>query len=127
MIADVVAAAGPRALTPDVPEEERLRLARNERFRAAAEKCARLRYAAMHQRQAALAKANQSVQHKAANGLGEKVASIDPEVYFQMRAIYGDECWADGEFVAAFLRDNPQCRVKVTRGTRGQSYEGRGR
>lgn len=124
---DLIVAAGPRALTPDVPEDERKRLAKNERFRAAAEKCARLRYHAMHERQAALASANQQVQHKAMNGLGEKVASIDAEVYFQMRAIYGDWVWSDPEFVEAFLRDNPACRVKVTRGTRGQEYGGRSR
>lgn len=127
MTPELILKAGPRALTPDVPEEVRRDLGKLETFRKAAEDCARLRYAEMHRRQTAIAQANQQIEHKACNGLGEKVATIDTEVYFQMRALYGDECWSDPEFVKAFLRDNPACRVKTTRGTRGQEYAGRGR
>jgi hypothetical protein len=45
---------------------------------------------------------------------------IDGETYFQMRALYGDGCWGDPEFIEAFHRDNPAARVNTTRGTRGQ-------
>lgn len=127
MIADVVAKAGPRALTPDVPEEERLRLAKNERFRKAAEDLARRQQVEMFRRQDAIAKENQAIEYKSCDGIGEKVGSIDAEIWLSMMVKYGNQCWSDPEFVAAFLRDNPACRVKTTRGTRGQEYGGRGR
>lgn len=120
MIADLVNVAGPRALTPDVPEEDRKILAANGSFREAATLAARKRYVAMHQRQRAIAQDLQRTEHKTVDGLGQHVGRIDAEAYFQMRALYGDDCWADPEFVDAFLRDNPACRVKTTRGTRGQ-------
>lgn len=119
MISTLIEKIGPRGLTPDVPEEDRLRLAANERFRKAAEDCARLRYAAMHQRQAQMARDLQSVEHKSVNGLGQHYLRVDRETYFQMRALFGEECWSDSEFIDAFHRDNPQCRVKTTRDTKG--------
>lgn len=120
-----VTKAGVRALTPDVPfstAREILRSPRFQLFRTAAAHCARLRHAAMLRRQTAIARDNAATTHKAVNGLGEKVASIDAEIYFQMRAKYGEACWDDPEFVSAFLRDNPACRVTTTRGTKGQEY-----
>lgn len=120
MIAGLVQKIGPRGLTPDVPEEERKQLARNERFRKAAEDCARLRYVNMHARQAQIARDLQSVEHKNVNGLGQHYMRVDAETYFQVRALYGDDVWSDPEFIEAFHRDNPSCRVKTTRGTRGQ-------
>ena len=117
---ELLKAAGPRALTPDVPEEHRLTLAGDKEFRERALIAARKRYVAMHQRQTAIAQDLQSVEHKTVEGLGQHYMRIDAETYFQMRALYGDECWNDPEFVEAHYRDNPACRVKTTRGTRGQ-------
>lgn len=127
MIAEIIEKAGPRALTPDVPEEERMRLAKNEPFRKAAEDLARNQQVQMFRRQDAIAKENEQIEHKACNGIGEKVGSIDAEIWLSMMQKYGQHCWDDPEFVAAFLRDNPACRVKTTRGTKGQEYGGRGR
>lgn len=122
MIADIIKQAGPKALTPDVPEEDRIILAGDHAFREAATIAARKRYVAMNQRQEAIARDLQQNEHKTANGLGQHVARIDAEAYFQMRALYGELCWDDPEFMAAYIRDNPACRVNTTRGTRGQEF-----
>ena len=119
---ELLKAAGPRALTPDIPEEHRITLAGDREFRERALIEARKRYVAMHARQTAIARDLQTVEHKTVNGLGQHYMRIDAETYFQMRALYGDDCWADPEFIEAFHRDNPACRVKTTRGTRGQEF-----
>jgi hypothetical protein len=117
---DLIRAIGPRALTPDVPDEIRHDLAKNQAFRDAATVEARRRYVEMHKRQTAIAHDLMQGEHKSMEGLGQHYMRIDGEAYLQMRALYGDECWNDPEFVEAYYRDNPACRVKTTRGTRGQ-------
>jgi hypothetical protein len=117
---DLVKAIGPRAITPDVPEECRIVLGTDAAFKEAAATAARKRYVAMHARQQAIAQDLQQNEHKSVNGLGQHYMRIDAETYFQCRGLYGDDCWNDPEFVEAFHRDNPACRVKTTRGTRGQ-------
>lgn len=117
-----------RLLNPHMPKEQREELGRSSAFakaRAAIAEGARRQQAGMHEEMRAVARANSAIEHKAVNGLGEKVATIPQSVFNQMRAIYGDACWEDPEFMRAFLRDNPACRVKTTRGTRGQEYAGR--
>jgi hypothetical protein len=122
---EFVAALGPHAIGPDVPVETRREIKRSPRFEAfrkAAEYCARLRHVEMNQRQQAIGRFNEQIEYKTVDGLGTKVGEIDMEMYFQMRAKYGDDCWDDPEFIKAFLRDNPAARIKTTRGTKGQSY-----
>lgn len=122
MIAEIVAKAGPRALTPDVPEEERKVLAANQSFRSAATNEARQQQVDMIREQEAVAKANQSVEHKAVNGLGTKVGSVTPRIWLSMMQKFGNDCWDNPDFVNWFLREEPACRVTTSRGTRGQQY-----
>ena len=126
-----IASAGPRALTPDVPVEVRHEIAkapaRFETFLRAAEKCARLRHVVMQREQRAIARELEATSFKAVDGLGVPYLRITQEEYLAMRAKYGDECWNDPAFIEAYRRDNEYCRIKVTRGTRGQEYGGRPR
>ena len=119
MISESVAA---RLLTPDTPEEIKIRLGSDHEFRELAKLAARKRYNAMTLRQQALKQDLDSFTTKSVNGLGQHYMRIDAEMYYQMRTIYGEECWDDPEFVQAFHDDprNEYCRVRTTRGTKGQ-------
>jgi hypothetical protein len=117
-----------RLLTPDTTPEERKELAESQTWKGAQrekfEKFARAQQAWIHRIVGKVAQENRATEHKAVDGLGEKVGSIPYPVYMQMRALYGDNCWDDPEFMEAFFRDNPQLRVATRRGTRGQEYSG---
>lgn len=112
-------------MTPFLPKEELETVSDTETYRQTKEaiaEMARQQQSMMHMEHAALGKMNGSIEHKAVEGMGEKIGSIPMATYMQMRREYGDECWSDPAFVREFLRDNPGCRVKVTRGTKGQLY-----
>lgn len=117
---DVLPKCSPRVLRPDLPEEHKIVLGNNISFREAARYAARKRYIAMNKRQAAIARDLDSYEHKSVDGLGQHYLRVDAEIVAQMQAKYGQDCWGDDEFIEAFHRDNPACRVKTTRGTRGQ-------
>ncbi len=122
-----IAAAGPRAITPDTPKELVQEIARSPRFMAlslAALELARHQTTGMLNRQTEIGRENHNTTFKATS-FGEPYMRIDAQEYFAMRAKYGESCWDDPEFVEAYRRDNPYCRVKPTRGTKGQEYGGR--
>src|SRR3977135_351880 len=50
-------------------------------------------------RQERINQANQRIEHRLVEGLGEKVAEIDRELYFQMQLIHGWDCWSDPDFL----------------------------
>ncbi len=122
-----IASAGPRAITPDTPKELVREIARSPRFMAlslAALELARHQTTGMLNRQTEIGRENHDITFKATS-FGEPYMRIDAQEYFAMRAKYGESCWDDPEFVEAYRRDNPYCRVKPTRGTKGQEYGGR--
>ncbi len=122
-----IAAAGPRAITSETPKELVREIARSPRFMAlslAALELARHQTAGMLNRQTEIGRENHAITFKATS-FGEPYMRIDSQEYFAMRAKYGESCWDDPEFVEAYRRDNPYCRVKPTRGTKGQEYGGR--
>jgi hypothetical protein len=43
-----------------------------------------------------------------ADGRGQAIASIPPRIYMRWHQQYPG-CWKDKQFVAEFLKDNPQC------------------
>lgn len=120
-----------RLFSPDMPIEQRRELANSptwnaqEREKVVAK--AREQNALQHRESDMVAKALAGTEHKAVDGLGEKVGSIPYLTYMQMRVDHGDDCWSDPGFIAAFFRDNPQLRVKTNYGTHGQEYAGNGR
>ena len=119
-------------MSPEMMDaEDRKELAQspawNAQERARIEAKARMQQAWILRTADAIANKNRQIEHKAVDGLGEKYGEIPYAAYMQMRALYGDTCWDDPGFIEAFFRDNPQLRVKVTRGTRGQEYAGRAR
>lgn len=54
-------------------------------------------------RQTAIARVVNSVGSLSIPGIGQKIATIDPRLYFRMRA----EAGGDPEFIHSYLRDNP--------------------
>ncbi len=122
---DLIIKAGPRALRPDVPVEVRQEIAKSEelrKFREVATATARIQQAKMHAELKAVGRDNERAEFKAANGLGTLHARVPQMVIEHMRALYGDDCWSDEAFVEDFLKHHPECRVKTTRGTKGQEY-----
>jgi hypothetical protein len=61
-------------------------------------------------RQAAIAKRMQAQGSRRVDGIGQKIGGIDPRLYFRWHQ-EKPGCWRDKNFVAEFLRDNPQCRA----------------
>ncbi len=64
-------------------------------------------------RQHKINQANRHLETRVVEGIGHKVASIDLGVFVQMRNLHGPACWNDPDFIAAFLRDNPACALKL--------------
>lgn len=120
MTPEVLAKAGPKALTPDVPHgtiKEAFKL--SPKLKEAAANVARLAQVRMLAQQRAIAQELRSQVHKNVDGLGTPYLRVTQEEYFAMRAKYGDGCWEDPKFVDAYHRDNSYARVPVTRNTRG--------
>lgn len=62
-------------------------------------------------RQGKLGKIN-AKDHRSIDGLGEMIARIDSSSYHYWTHKEGADCWSDKSFMNAYLRDNPQARVK---------------
>src|SRR4029077_7722800 len=58
-------------------------------------------------RQERINEANRQIEHRVLEGIGEKVAEIDAELYWQMTYLYGEDCWADPDFIEDTLAKNP--------------------
>src|SRR5882724_9410201 len=105
-----------RALSPDAPEEIITQLSKSPALAKHKEefiKGARARQQLMIWRQERLNSVNQLLEHRRSEALGEKIASIDMEVYFQMMELYGPDCWGDPKFIEDFLEKNPGTRIRV--------------
>jgi hypothetical protein len=63
-------------------------------------------------RQERINEANRIIEHRVIEGIGEKVAEIDAELYFQMMNLYGEDCWADPDFLEDTLAKNPGLRIR---------------
>jgi hypothetical protein len=64
---------------------------------------------------------NWQTEFKSANGIGTLYARVSWAAMEQMAMFYKDPDWfKDEKKLNEFLRDNPQFKVKTTRGTRGQ-------
>ena len=114
--------------SPLVPDDVRKTIEKGSTFEAARESwaaLARKQQADLHRLKEAAGRVNNATEYKATNGLGEPVlTNIPMEIAVQMQSLHGPRCWSDPEFIAAFWRDNPAFRARVTRGTRGQEYGG---
>ncbi len=122
---DIIEQAGPRALTMDVPLDVRKEVATSSRFKDMLDMAATItaeRFRARDKAIQEIGKENHQTEWKAADGLGEISARIPHLIMAEMQAKYGRDCWSDDGFIAAFLRDNPQFKVRARRGTRGQEY-----
>ena len=69
-------------------------------------------------RQQRINEANRRIEHRVLEGIGEKVAEIDAELYWQMTYLYGEDCWADPDFIEDTLQKNPGLRLHVKRPVR---------
>lgn len=63
-------------------------------------------------RQKRIAAANARIDRVFVEGLGEVVASIDPDIYHRFGLMYGYETVNSPDFLKSLLRDNPDLRVK---------------
>lgn len=68
----------------------------------------------------AVARETQATEYKTVNGLGQLTHRIPRDEFIAAMGLYGHNCWQDPDFLKAYLRDNPHCRVTTNRGTRGQ-------
>lgn len=50
-------------------------------------------------------------KHRSIDGVGSKIATIPGDAFHFWGKKLGYDCWNDKEFMAEFLRDNPECRV----------------
>jgi hypothetical protein len=130
-VLDFVIEAGPRALTPDVPLEVRLEIAKLDPdgpYRIAVRELSQDRVAHMHRLIDLVSQDNRRIEatqeFKACNGLGYPWYTKPVEVHHYFEALYGTGCWQDEDFVEDFLKHHPGLRIKVTRGTKGQQYVG---
>lgn len=108
-------------LLPEVPVETRKEIFKSPSKRDLKETLlaqARAQQERVVRSQARLNRVNVDGRNKTMS-FGETVGRISMPVYFQMRAIYGEECWNDPEFIEAFFRDNPGCRVKHNFNSKG--------
>ena len=69
-------------------------------------------------RQERINQVNRVLEHRRLEGLGEKVAEIDAEFYWQMVEQYGHGCWADPAFMEDTLKKNPGMRLRINRPVR---------
>lgn len=79
---------------------------------------------ALDEQSLAIARENATTEAKTCS-YGQHVARIPERVVAAVRVRYrpdfnGGDCWADQDFVRAFLRDNPQYLVRTKYGARGQ-------
>ena len=108
-------------LLPEVPVEVRKDIFRSPSKRDLKEKLlaqARAQQEKVVRAQARVNRVNVDGRNKTMT-FGEHIGRISLPVYFQMRALYGDQCWQDPEFVEAFFRDNPGARVKHSYNSKG--------
>jgi hypothetical protein len=121
--------AGPRMLRPDTPSHVREAIASSPSLHWFKIELARRE---VHEREKMLAeirqigRENREIEYKATNGLGMPYCRIPLSVMEQGKKMFGDDCWQDEKFMEDFLEAYPECRIKVTRGTRGQEYGGNG-
>lgn len=133
-VTDFVLEAGPRTFGPDLPLHVREEIAKSPAlgwYRRALRIMKQEAVAQMHASIARTAAENRQIENsqefKATNGLGYPEMRIPVDVWFQMEDIWGAGCWKDDGFRQDFLKNHPELRIKVTRGTRGQEYAGGGR
>lgn len=60
---------------------------------------------------------HRNLEAKDMGKMGRKVASIPPDSYHYWGQRLGYECWGDKQFLAEFLRDNPECGVNYGKRT----------
>ena len=44
--------------------------------------------------------------------LGQLTMVVDPHIYYEMRRIYGRDCWKDKGFRRRFAKDNPSANIR---------------
>lgn len=132
-ITDFVLDAGPRVFGPDLPLHVREEIAKSPTlgwYRRALLIMKQEAVAQMHASIARTAEENRLIENtqefKACDGIGYPKMRIPVDVWYQMEDIWGVGCWKDDDFQEDFLKQHPELRLKITRGTKGQQYvEGR--
>lgn len=64
-------------------------------------------------RQERIAKAMQDADKVWGDDVRE-IACVDSDVYWEMRRLYGEDCWKDGDFFKDMMKKNPAMRVNTT-------------
>lgn len=79
-------------------------------FLAEVETGHRAKIALAQERQERMARARQGMIHN--QHVGERLAVVDPAIYWEMVRIYGPHCWTDERFIKDMVRDNPAMKVR---------------
>lgn len=127
---DFVIDAGPRALTPDVPQHIRLELAKTSVAGPYLDACKLLAQHELEEihREIEFVSLQNSTIDWMATGTHIPEYRIPVSMWEKMQAIFGEDCWQDKDFVEDTLKHHPGLRVIVKRGIHGQQYvNGKGR
>jgi hypothetical protein len=119
---------GPRAFVSDLPKEVRDEIAQSSSldwYKNALTLIAQEQRRQMFSDIRAIGRENRRTERKAINGLGLPYARIPFSVIELFKALYGEDCWKDADFMEDFLKHHPECKFRVKYGTRGQEYSGR--
>ena len=46
-------------------------------------------------------------------GVGQHMGRVQPDIYWRMRQIFGEDCWSDPKFRASYFKHNPAAKVPV--------------
>lgn len=109
--ADGITMFTPRDVRVEISRAPALQSHRDELVRGA-----RCRQVLMLVRQRMIKAVSDMLEHRHIEGLGRKIATIDPDIYAQMELQYGQGCWRDKDFLADTLEKNPHLRVRCEPG-----------
>src|SRR5205807_4741796 len=104
---EVIRRGTPREILADIKRNPTLVAAKDELIRGAR---VELVLALIRQRQMKAISDRLEFHH--VEGVGQRIACIDPVIYERMRNEYGPQCWRDREFLNDTLKKNPHLQVR---------------
>lgn len=120
---DFIQEAGPKAFTPMVPASVRLEIAKQTdgAYREVLKELAQQEWAAIKAEIECISIENAATDWKAMK-FGYPYARFPQGLIEKFKAMYGEECWPDEEFIEDILRHHPGLRCNVKRNSRGLEW-----
>jgi len=77
-----------------------------------------------HKNQQDIAQFNQDNAPRMIDGIGEVVLSVDEDLFYAARLVFGEDCWSDKDFRRWVWKNYPEARVKNRSGKTRVGYTG---